>query len=301
MSQLKLIRPFTVTPDNLTTTVDETGNEYSPAVTYAEGEVVQFTYGADATHRRYESVVAGNVGNALTDESKWLDLGATNRWAMFDQVNGTQTTNDNDIGVSIDVTGRADGIALFNVSAETIEVTVDDAVGNEVFNQTYSLVSSAGITSWYAYFSEEIAYSSDLVITDLPLFTDPTITVEITSDSGDVACGTLVLGQVKDLGGTLYGARGGITDYSRKTTDEFGNTSITERAFAKRVGFKTMIPNSMVDGVFDALVAVRAIPCVWVGTEDFRSTWIYGWARDWATEIAFVNDSYVTVEIEGLT
>lgn len=301
MSQLTLIRPFTVTAANLTSSVAESGTEYSAAVTYATGDVVQYTVGTDATHRRYESVADANVGHELTDEAWWLDLGATNRWAMFDQVNGTQTESDNDIDVSVAVTGRADGLALFNMTAETVEVTMDDADGNEVYNETFSLVSTAGIGDWYSYFNEPITYAPDLVLTDLPLYTDPTVTVSITSDSGDVACGTMVLGQTKQLGGTQYGARGGITDYSRKTTDDFGNTTLVERAFAKRSSFRLMVDNILVDGVYDALVAVRATPCVWIGSEDFRMTWVFGWARDWAAEITYVSHSMINIEIEGLT
>lgn len=299
--QLRLIRPFTVTPDNLTSSIPESEAEYNIGVTYAAGEVVQDTIGAEATHHLFESVAAGNLGNPLTDESKWIDLGATNRWAMFDSVNGTQTISDNNIEVEIEVTGRADGLALLNMSGETVAVAMEDDGGNLVYDETFSLVSAAGITSWYAYFSETIAYDSELVLTDLPLYSNPTITVVVSSDSGDVAVGTLVVGQSAELGMTQLGARGGITDYSRKTTDDFGNVSLIERAYAKRVSFRTVVENSLVDQVFDILTAVRAVPCVWVGAEDYRLTWVYGWAREWATEITYHTHSFVTLEIEGLT
>jgi hypothetical protein len=47
----------------------------------------------------------------------------------------------------------------------------------------------------------------------------------------------MVLGQLRDLGSTPLGAKGGITDYSKKSTDDFGNLSLVERGFAKRWSF----------------------------------------------------------------
>lgn len=295
-----MVRPYSVTAANLTSNVPITGTEYASTGTYALGARVINTTGADPTYHEYESLVANNTGNALDDSSKWLDLGAINRFRMFDSVNGTLTTNGTTINVTVNVTGRADGLGLLGLDAETVQVVVTAGVYGTVYDQTYELVDNDGITSWYDYFTEDEVYSSDLVLTDLPLYTDPSIQVIITK-AGTASCGTMVLGQSIDLGAALYGAQAGIIDYSRKETDDFGNTSLVERSYAKRSRFKLKTDNTRVDSIFRTLAQYRATPALWVGVEDQSATWAYGWARDWYVEFSMMEQSHISLEIEGLT
>lgn len=294
---MKLIRPYTVTAANLTSNVAETYAEYAVSATYALGDIVR----SAATNHAYESLVAGNIGNALTDASKWLDLGSTNRWAMFDNVNGTVTTATSPIDVTIAVTGRADGVALIGLVGESVQIIVRNDIGVTIYDQTTSLISDSGISSWYDYFSEEIAYVSDVLATDIPLYTNVTVQVIISSASGNVACGTMVVGQVRELGGTTYGAKAGIQDYSRKETDDFGNYTLVQRSFAKRSSSRVVCENAQVDAIFELLAQYRATPVIWIGSDDYRHTWLFGWARDWAIEVVIASHSYLTLEIEGLT
>ena len=297
---MRMVRPYSVTAANLTSNVSITGTEYASTGTYALGATVINTTGTDPTYHEYESLVADNTGNALTDSSKWLDLGAINRFRMFDSVNGTLTTNASTINVTVAVTGRADGLGLLGLDAETVQVVVTAGVYGTVYDQTYEMVDNDGITSWYDYFTEDVVYSSDLVLTDLPLYTDPSIQVIITK-AGTASCGTMVLGQSIDLGAALYGAQAGIIDYSRKETDDFGNTSLVERSYAKRSRFKLKTDNTRVDSIFRTLAQYRATPALWVGVEDQSATWAYGWARDWYVEFSMMEQSHISLEIEGLT
>lgn len=235
---MRMTRPYSVTAANLTSNVAITGTEYAVSGTYALGATVINTTGTSPTYREYESLIADNTGNALTDATKWLDLGAINRFRMFDTVNGTTTTNATSINVTVAVTGRADSIGLLGLDAETVQVIMTAGVYGTVYDQTYSLLSDSGITSWYEYFSEDVVYSADLVLTDLPLYTDPSIQVIISKASGTVTCGTMILGQSRNLGAAIYGAQGGIQDYSRKEVDDFGNYTLVERSYAKRNRFK---------------------------------------------------------------
>lgn len=300
---MKILRPFTVTDSNLVSSVAEAGTfpEYSVTTNFALGDVVISSGGASPTHHSYESLVADNLGNALDDVSKWLDLGPTNRWAMFDNVNGTATTDAAGIDATVTVTGRADGLALLAMDATQVRVIVTAGAYGTVYDQTYDLQSDSGITSWYDYFSEEITYSPDLVLTDLPIYTDPVVTVQIDNTNGSTSCGLMILGQSRELGGTAYGAKAGIQDYSRKETDAFGNYTLVARAYAKRNTYRITCENEQVDSIFNLLAELRATPVVWLGTDDYAMTWAFGWARDWAIEIAYPTKSFLSIEIEGLT
>lgn len=297
---MKIIRPYAVTSANLTSNVAITGTEYAVSGTYALGATVINTTGTDPTFHEYESLVADNRGNALSDASKWLDLGAINRYRMFDAVAGTVTTNTSTINVSIAITGRADGLALFGLDATSVQIIVTAGVYGTVYNQTYSLLDNDGVTSWYDYFTEDVVYSADLVLTDLPLYTNPTIQVIITK-AGIASCGTMVVGQTLDLGAATYGAQAGIQDYSRKETDDFGNTTLVQRAYAKRTRFKLVADENRVPAIFKTLVDYRATPAVWVGVEDDGVSWLFGWARDWFVEYSLMEKRHISLEIEGLT
>lgn len=295
---LRLIRPIAITDAILTSNIAETGSEYASNATYAAGDVVIAT-ADDGFKHSYESLVDANVGNALTDETRWLDLGPTNRWAMFDDVVGTTTTGAAGIDVSIAVSGRVDGLALFNLDATSVQVTMTTSAGT-VYNETFDLLSDTFITDWFAYFSEEVTYSTELVLTELPLYGDPVVRVQIANTLDVSSCGLFKLGFGRDIGAPLYGASSGIADFSRKETDEFGNTRLIERSYAKRSRFEIVTDSNQVDAIYDLLASFRATPVVWVGAEDFRMTWGFGWPKSWDASLVFVNKSKISLEMEGL-
>jgi hypothetical protein len=298
---MQLIRPISITQANLTSNIAiDDAPEYNVAVTYALGDKVIDTTSVDATYHVYESLIAANLGHALTDQSIWLDLGSINRLAMFDQVVGTTTDAASLIDVSIDATTVANGLALFNLNAAQVEVTVTNASGT-LYDETFSLRSTFGITDWYSWFTQEVQFATDFALTNLPPYSGTTIRVQISNATEEVSCGTMVLGKLRDLGsGPEYGARGGIIDYSRKEADQFGNLTLVERAFAKRWNFTMLVPAGDVDGIFNVLSSYRATPVAWIGSESYASTLIFGWARDWNEEISYPSFSLLSLEVEGL-
>lgn len=268
---------------------------YNSGTTYAAGDVV-----IDG-HHEYESLQASNTGHALTDPAWWLDLGNNNRWRMFDQLNSSVTSRPESIEVELDIPGRADSVALLGVLAATIRVTAATDVDGTFYDETFNMVSDSGITDWYAYFFEDIVRRGDLVVTDIPIYAYPTITVEINEPDANAEVGTMVVGQSFDIGEATYGAKLGIQDYSRKVVDEFGNYTLVVRTFSKRASFKTVIDNTKVDATYSTLAQYRSTPVVYVGADEFTASYIYGFYKDMSVEIAYTSKSYVNIEIEGLT
>lgn len=294
---MKIIRPATVTtPALLSSTVADTPAAWSAATTYALDARVQ----DPTTHREYESQQANNQGHPLYDASWWLDVGATNRWRMFDQTNSSQTTASEEITVEIKIASRVNAIALLNCEAgmARISATVNGAT---VYDATYSMTSASGISDWYAYFNEPIERRPDLIVTDLPLYSNMIVRVSLTRPGGMVKIGTLVIGAVKELGFTLMGMSAGIVDYSRKVTDDFGNAMLVERAFAKKLDARVVVENSEVDQVNAILTQLRATPVVWVATTRFAAAGVYGFYRNFTTTFEYPEQSICLLEIEGLT
>ncbi|MBU1692302.1 MAG: hypothetical protein KJ958_05545 [Gammaproteobacteria bacterium] len=253
-------------------------------------------------HKCYESLQAANTGHTpRSNPTWWLDLGNTNSWKMFDQSVTSQTSNPDSIAVVIKALGRMDSVALLNINASTVRFVMTDAVDGVVYDHTYSMVSTSGITDSYAYCFEAITRITDYVELDMPPYANAQITVTLTDTGGTVLCGTCVIGQRKELGGTQYGASVGIMDYSLKQRDAFGNYDILEREFSKRGKFLLWVDNSLVDELQIILASFRATPIVYIGADTFGCSVIYGFYKDFSTVIQYANNSICDIELEGLT
>jgi hypothetical protein len=299
---MKIIRPVTVT-DTVLDSSNLTENDYavwSGATTYALGARVILT----STHRIYESAIASNLNNnpALNDPTKWINVGATNKWKAFDGVIADQATNTTSITYSLIPSSLVNAIAFFNLNATTVNVTVDDPTDGIVYDVDFPLVDNGAVESWFGYFFEPIVRKSEFIALDLPNYASATIDITITGETGEeVGVGEIVFGSQKILGLTLYNTVVGIQDYSRKDIDEFGNAVITKRRFAQTVDYDVKVNTESVRDVQKTLAEYRATPLVFTGTDEGSyGDLVYGYYRSFSINIATPSLSDATIEVEGL-
>lgn len=299
---MKLIRPVTVTNSILNySNVPETDyTAWSGATAYTVGTRVILV----STHKVYECLVANtNFSpdvNLTGATPKWLEIGSTNKWKMFDAGWGSQTEKATSMAFSLAPAVMTNSLALLNVSATSITV-VGTILGSTVYTYTDSMFHVDDIADWYGYFFEQISYKSDLVLTDIPPYSDIVLSITISNVGGTAKCGNCIIGLYYDVGGTQYGATAGIVDYSLKTTDAFGNTYILKRAYAKRMSANLMIDNANVDFVANTLAQYRSTPVVWIGADnDYTSLIVYGFYKDFDINIAYPDFSSCNLTIEGL-
>ncbi|MDD2664377.1 MAG: hypothetical protein PHD19_11555 [Dechloromonas sp.] len=255
-----------------------------------------------ATHRVYESVKADNLGHdPATDKTAewWVDVGPTNRWAMFDASVGSVSSVAGALTVVLEP-GIISALALLDIAGTAVHVVMESG-GATVYDKTFDIADDAELLDWWMYFFGPITPATTLIVTDLPPFHAGRLTVSITPAGGSAACGTLAVGELVEVGDVEWGARIGVTDYSRKETDEWGVTSVTERGYAKRLEPSVEIRKTAVDYVARRFAAIRARPVVWIGVPDYESTVIYGWLRDWGIAISYPTFSVAQLTIEGLT
>lgn len=105
----------------------------------------------------------------------------------------------------------------------------------------------------------------------------------------------------RDIGATQYGLRSGIRDYSIKSVDDFGNSSLVERSFVRTISALLMVDNNDMDGVVDILSNYRSSAIVYSGTDGYTSAIVFGWFSDFQNEITYPNDSLLSIQIESLT
>lgn len=294
---MRIIRPFTVDGDSLTASNVPYDNPlWLVGTTYAVDDVVR-----GDNDRDYQSLQASNAGHSLDDPAWWLDLGPVNRFRMFDQSNTSQTTNPDSIDVTIEVSGVANSVSFLNIVGETIQLIMSTVADGVIYDETVSLVSSSGVSNWWEYFFEPVTRYGDWTFNDLPTYLNPTIQAIVTDTGATARVGSMVVGLSRNFGQTIYPSSLSIQDYSRKEADTFGYYTIIERNFAKRASLKVQVDERNVDALTTILADLRATPIVIVGVEQYRSTWIYGFYKDWAWQLAGPNESYLTLEVEGLT
>jgi hypothetical protein len=296
---MKIVRPAAITDSVLVSSnVPETDHAaYNAATTYALGDKVIVA----AEHRIYESLQSANTGNTpSTSPTWWLDLGATNRWRMFDSRINAVTSQTGSIEVSLQVADRINALSLLNLSATSVQVEMTDAVDGLVYDRTFSTISDSGITDWYAWFFEPIAPITELVVTDLPNYYGATITVTITAASGFASIGELIVGSYRELGDTQYGVQLGIQDYSIKSIDAWGEYSIVERAYRKTALFEIWLPNGGIGEAQRLLAEYRATPVLYIGSDEYNSTAILGFYKDFTINITYPTVSVFSLTVEGL-
>lgn len=303
---MKLIRPTEVPENDLTATgavltasnvADDDAPEWDSATSYSTDDQVVVL---GEVQRLYEALQNNSDSYPPDNPADWNDLGAINRWKMFDGGSNTQTVNPDSIEVTLEPDGIINSFTLLNIEAAEAEVTVTDDLEGVVYNETYNLIDNSAVDSWYAYFFEPIVFIRQLSDLSLPAYGSPQIDITLTNTGSDTKCGLAVIGQQAEIGVTVFGTSVGIRDFSRKETDEFGNFTVVERRFFRLVDYDVRIDTSKVDFVQKVLSDRRAKPTVYIGAVENPETIVYGYFRDFDIVLSNPALSNATIEVEGL-
>lgn len=313
-----IIRPRDVPPNDLTavnavltaSNIPETAAgepEWDAGTTYNQGDIV--TVLGDV-QRRYESLDDDNQGNDPTESPvDWLDLGATNRWRMFDGGTGTISRNDDSIEITLEPDGFINSIAFFNLDANFVRIEMEQDAQN-VYDEsiTFPLVTSA--PNWYSYFFQTFGEQfRDTIALNLPPVPNPVVKITMAREGLSAGCGLILIGRQQTIGTTIYGSSVSIRDFSIKETDDFGNPIVVERAFVKRAELDIKLNTDDVSRVQRVLAERRAIPTVYIGAPEsclfcpdpvHGETIVYGYYRDFDIVLEDRNNSQAAIEIEGL-
>jgi len=299
---MKVIKPVTFDASTMliSSNAGELYSAWSSATTYAKDAIVDY-----GTHY-YISLVNSNLNNipSVVGSTFWSFVGPDNTHAMFDGQVSTETTKATAPLIVTVACGIVNSIALLGLTGTSVSVVMrDGGASPPVYSRTINLEGSI-ILDWYMYFFEPFEQLSEVVLTDLPPYSGGQITMTLSSGSA-VAIGEMLVGTVYGLGEMAleHGATIGIIDYSRKDTDvDTGLTTFVQRAYSKRMSGQFLIENGSISGVQKVLSGVRAVPSVYIGSEDedYSSLIVYGFYRDFSIDIAYPTHSFCRIEVEGL-
>lgn len=300
---MDIVRPQNITDSILTSTnIPATSLlEWNAGTPYSINDEVKI----ESLHNEYRCLIA-NTGQDPSlnpvdggGSPYWLDLGSTNRWAMFDGKSRKTSSNPDSIAVSLTFNTLVNSIAILNFSGASLNVTAVSASSGEVYNVDFDILEL--VDDYYEWFFLDIERKENIVALDLPAYRDLTITVSLLNTGSIASIGELIVGLKKDIGVTQYGTSPNIIDFSRKDIDQFGNAFILERGFAKRVDYDVWMPSGKTDSVQRTLSEFRATPVVWVGSEDFESIIVYGFMRRFDQILQNASITTLTLEVEELT
>lgn len=298
------VKPVQVTPAMLLASdVPEADHAaWDIATTYALADRVIVV----ANHKVYESLQASNTGHAppaaAAADEWWIEVSPTNRWKAFDLSNSTRTAQAGDMFFEIEPGQVIDAVAILNCTGvRYVRYRLTDPVYGLVYDQTYPMASPPPESGWWSWFFGRRMEQSQNIDFGLPSYPDAVLRVDLEGDDA-MAVGVILLGQQRTIGlGVNAGASVGIQDYSRKEKNDFGDTVLVERAFAKRASYSVLIDNDDMDELQLYLASVRATPGLWVGRSSRAATSLYGFYTDFDISISYANHSECSIDLEGLT
>lgn len=303
---ISIVEPMSITDAMLiSTNIPE--NDYaawSSSTTYAIGGRVIVT----STHKIYESLQASNLNhNPVTETTWWIEVSPTNRWKCFDLLNSSQTQYPLNTPPSITYEikpGQAiASVALLNlIGANDVSISVTDPVYGVVYSKVIDVKPLPYFSTWWHwFFGSRRLTGQDVVVKDIPTFPNCSVSITINGNT-TLSVGLIIIGQQNLFSlGMKYGSKVGIQDYSRKESNDFGDTVLIKRAYAKRSTFEIFLESGEVDQLQNYLASIRAKPVLWIGSDSYESTTIFGFYKNFDILLSYADYSECSIDIEGLT
>jgi hypothetical protein len=270
---MRVIPPLTITNAMLSSSIPEPDvgeSVWNIATGYAAGNQVYVA----STHKIYECTTASTGAPSpevavLRTDSKWIEVGSTNRWGMFDLYRNTTSTSTSPITFSLTPGVSVDSIAILGlVQVSSIVITATSVTGGgQVFSKSFN-TSERSTFSWYEYFFGTFYTNSTVIAFDLPSqYTDLVITV-VCSGYGTIGVGAVVIGTSKYIGSLQNGASNEALNFSIIDRDSWGDAVLVPRRSIPKTVQTTYIDKSLLKEVHTTKDLLDAVPAVWSGLDD---------------------------------
>lgn len=254
----------------------------------------------DATNIGYDPTVAANTvkgdTSGVANTVMWLEVGATNRWKMFDNSASGQTSQSGAIEFAI-LPGQITALGLVNISATKGSVTMQDPIDGLVDARTFALLEE-NVFDWLQYFIAPATMKTDYIVDNLPAYNSGIVTVSLTNSTA--LCGEVVAGLKQTLGRAQWGAKPGITSFGKKETDAYGTRFLKPGNYQKRLTVDVFVENDYADEANRLMTLYRETPMLWIGDKNKTSTIVYGFYNDYDLVLQSIAGSFLTADIEGL-
>ncbi|OLN31330.1 hypothetical protein DVDV_0118 [Desulfovibrio sp. DV] len=258
-----------------------------------------------ARHRLYYSLRATEAGefppdNLVGTDPAWSDRGATNAYKMFDEYINTATSVDDLMDVTTSAS-RCDSVGVFGARGKTL--TLDLMMGDVViWSKTWTLLKPTYTYTEYCFTTPEFIRD---IFTPIPIRGGSRLRIRIDAGEGGTAqCGKVEMGQAVYLGETQWDVTPSRLSFSKVTTNDFGDVSMSKGKTAKYLKFKATFDTSQIDHIQKRLDDIDGLACMFVayGETGFQpeALLVYGFAKEVNPNLPNGEKSTIQFEVQGL-
>lgn len=230
----------------------------------------------------------------------WLKASSTNEWRMFDASPTSVSSATNVLAAEVTLKGRIDTVALVNTDAQTANLQIIDPTDGVVYNQTQQLVDHTGILDIFDYLYEEPVRKKNIFFEGIPPYSTAKVRMTLKSAGQLVTCGLMYIGSSIEIGYTQYGMKMGIQDFSVRDVDDFGNAFLNQRGYSPEEDLEVWVENSRLDYVNRLLASCRSTPVLYIGSNAFETSLIYGYYNTYSLTVQQVSVTLLNIELQGL-
>ncbi|SFI31525.1 hypothetical protein [Nitrosomonas sp. Nm34] len=306
---MNVVIPITVRAAQLTSSsipYPDTGEAaYNAGTAYALGDTVAYTI--DGLIHKFKSKQESNTGHTPeaypNENSWWLDLGAANRFNMFQLERNTQSEGASPLVVQITPGQRFGAIGLGNIEADSVRLQVYNGA-SLIYDQTRDLIDRT-VLSWYDYFYQPFRQIKNTLFTDLPILTTAKAKLTFTRSSGNVKVGFVVMGVPFNLGKTENKVKAEALNFSEIERDEFAEAKLTPRRDIPKTTQTVLIEREKLNQVRGTLSELNAKVALWHALSDpllsyFDATFIIGVYKRRDIDISPKSHAYLNLELEQI-
>ncbi|HSV81495.1 MAG TPA: hypothetical protein VLK85_20045 [Ramlibacter sp.] len=246
---------------------------YSAGVIYGLGDTVS------NGGRVYESLAAANEANALpvppaTQTVWWKDVGPTNRHAMFDFDRNSQTVTSSPQTVVVAPGERINTIGFTGMSGTTLVVSATSVFGGGLILGpiTVNLITRE-VLDGYDYCFEPFSTRPSHVVFDVPPLSDIIVAATISSPTGNVKCGSMVMGRSVVIGKMKPRAKNVGKNLSTIARTVGGAATLTRRRNIPTTRQTLIAPKSWINKLLALKERLNGVPALYTGQDDAESPW----------------------------
>jgi hypothetical protein len=265
---VKVTKPIKITEAVLTASsipepdIDNGEIEWVSGVTYQPGERAILT----TTHKLYqcvkETTVRPDLGATGDANESWVLVGATNRWAAFDErvfyaqkISGTQT-------FELSVAPRTSVVAFLNLDGiSSVRVQIQSG-GQTFYDKTKDTFDLSTIYDHYTWWLYETSLVEELIFDDLPPLSNVQMLIEIT---GDGSLGQIVTGFSKVIGTCLSDTTSNTINLSTQEFDQFGNRKYIPRPIIKLNKYEILSEKTAAPAIERLFKEIAGGNALWIG------------------------------------
>jgi hypothetical protein len=184
----------------------------------------------------------------------------------------------------------------------------DNTLALKNYDSTQQLVDTSGIFDYYSFFTADLTsqLQGEIIFSGFTAFPGNVIEITVGADGADgtARLGEATYGRIAELGQTVEGSELGLTSFSTKEQDQFGNWTVVTRAKSDPINFQFVMRATDAARVKRVLNGLRDTPAVYFADETLVAAYgaiTYGFFQDYTIPLRNAGTSIVDLEIEGLT